>query len=103
MLDLNGALQRFAGKLALENILAAALTLAVCLVAVRLLLKLARRRGMELDLPRVVEIPDGIWEDVPLDGEKWKLPGQNLLDRALGPDGDKLLAEWKKLAEEKTK
>lgn len=67
------------------------------------LLKLARRRGMELNLPRVVEIPDGIWEDVPLDGEKWKLPGQNLLDRALGPDGDKLLAQWKKLAEEKTK
>ena len=43
MFDLNGALERFAGKLALENILAAALTLAVCLVAVRLLLKLARR------------------------------------------------------------
>ena len=67
------------------------------------LLKLARRRGMELDLPRVVEIPDGIWEDVPLDGERWKLPGQTVLDRALGPGGDKLLAEWKKLAEEKTK
>lgn len=67
------------------------------------LLKLARRRGMELDLPRVVEIPDGIWEDVPLDGEKWKLPGQAVLDRALGPDGDKLLAQWKKLAEEKMK
>lgn len=43
MLDLNGALERFAGKLALENILAAAVTLLVCLVAVRLLLKLARR------------------------------------------------------------
>lgn len=43
MLDLNGALQRFAGKLALENILAAILTLLVCLVVVRLLLKLTRR------------------------------------------------------------
>ncbi len=43
MFDLNGALERFAGKIALENILAAAVTLAVCLVAVRLLLKLARR------------------------------------------------------------
>lgn len=43
MPDLNGALARFAGKLALENILAAALTLLVCLIAVRLLLKLARR------------------------------------------------------------
>lgn len=42
-MDLNGALERFAGKLALENILAAAVTLAVCLVAVRLLFKLARR------------------------------------------------------------
>lgn len=67
------------------------------------LLKLARRRGMELDLPQVVEIPDGIWEDIPLDGERWKLPGQAVLDRALGPDGDKLLSEWKKLAKEKTK
>ena len=43
MFDLNGALERFAGKLALENILTAALTLLVCLVAVRLLLKLVRR------------------------------------------------------------
>ena len=43
MFDLNGALQRFAGKIALENLLAAALTLAVCMVAARLLLKLARR------------------------------------------------------------
>ena len=43
MFDLNGALERFAGKLALENILAAAVTLLVCMVAVRLLLKLARR------------------------------------------------------------
>ena len=38
MFDLNGALERFAGKLALENILAAAVTLLVCMVAVRLLL-----------------------------------------------------------------
>ena len=43
MADLNGALQRFAGKLALENILTAAVTLLICLVAVRLLLKLTRR------------------------------------------------------------
>jgi small conductance mechanosensitive channel len=43
VLDLNGALQRFAGKIALENILAAAFTLLVCMAAVRLLLKLARR------------------------------------------------------------
>ena len=38
-----GIMERFAGKLALENILAAAVTLLVCMVAVRLLLKLARR------------------------------------------------------------
>ena len=43
MFDLNGALERFAGKLALENILTAAVTLLVCLVAVRLLMKVARR------------------------------------------------------------
>ena len=43
MFDLNGALERFAGKLALENILAAALALLACLLAVRLLLKLTRR------------------------------------------------------------
>lgn len=43
MQDLSGALERFAGKLALENVLFAAVTLLVCLVAVRLLLKLARR------------------------------------------------------------
>ena len=43
MLDLNGALERFAGKLALENILAAAVTLLVCLLAARLLLRLAGR------------------------------------------------------------
>ena len=43
MFDLTGALERFAGKLALENVLAAAATLLVCLVAVRLLLKLVRR------------------------------------------------------------
>ena len=43
MFDLNGALERFAGKIALENLLAAVITLLVCLVAVRLLLKLAQR------------------------------------------------------------
>lgn len=43
MFDLNGTLQRLAGKLALENILAAVVALLVCLVAARLLLKLARR------------------------------------------------------------
>lgn len=43
MLDLNGALERFAGKLALENVLTAAVMLLVCIVAVRLLLKFAER------------------------------------------------------------
>ena len=43
MLDPNGALARFVGKLALENVLAAALTLLVCLIAVRLILKVVRR------------------------------------------------------------
>ena len=43
MFDLNGALERFAGKLALENILAAAVTLLVCLIATKVLLKVTRR------------------------------------------------------------
>lgn len=43
MFDLNGALERFAGKLALENILAALVTLLICLLAAKLLLKLVRR------------------------------------------------------------
>lgn len=43
MANLSGTLEHLAGKLALENILAAAVTLLVCLVAVRLLLKLVRR------------------------------------------------------------
>lgn len=43
MFDLSGALERFAGKIALENLLAALVTLLVCLVAVRLLMKLACR------------------------------------------------------------
>lgn len=43
MLDLNGALEYLAGKLALENILTALVTLLICLLAARLLLKLVRR------------------------------------------------------------
>lgn len=40
---MNGLLERFAGRISLEAILTAAVTLLVCLLAVRLLLKLARR------------------------------------------------------------
>lgn len=40
---MNELLERFAGKLALENILTAALTLLVCLLVTRLLLRLFRR------------------------------------------------------------
>lgn len=43
MPDVNGLLERFAGKLALENILAAVITLLICLLLTRLLLKLVRR------------------------------------------------------------
>ena len=43
MPDLNGALERFIGKLALENLLAALVTLLVCLLAAKVLLKLVRR------------------------------------------------------------
>ena len=41
--DVNGLLDRLAGKISLEAILAAAVALLICLVAVRLLLKLTRR------------------------------------------------------------
>lgn len=58
MLDLNGALERFAGKLALENVLTAAVMLLVCIVAVRLLLKfverLLRRTKLEERIRRYV-------------------------------------------------
>lgn len=43
MLDMNGLWERFAGKLALENILTAAITLLVCLLVTRLLLRMFRR------------------------------------------------------------
>ena len=33
-------------------------------------------------------------EDKPLDAEKWKLPGQAVLDAALGLQGMELLAKW---------
>ena len=62
--------------------------------------KLARRRGMDLNLPLVSEMPAALLEDVPLDGEKWKLPGQAVLDEALGAQGMELLNRWKQLAEE---
>lgn len=62
--------------------------------------KLARRRGMDLNLPLVSEMPAALLADVPLDGEKWKLPGQAVLDEALGAQGMELLNRWKQLVEE---
>ena len=61
--------------------------------------KLARRRGMELDLPPVSEMPAALLEDKPLDAEKWKLPGQAVLDAALGVQGMDLLAKWTQFSE----
>ncbi len=60
--------------------------------------KLARRRGLELDLPTVSEMPAALLEDKPLDAGKWKLPGQAVLDEALGPQGMALLERWRRLA-----
>lgn len=60
--------------------------------------KLARRRGIEPDLPTVSELPIALLEDKPLDAEKWKLPGQAVLDEALGPHGMELLERWTQLA-----
>lgn len=61
--------------------------------------KLARRRGIELNLPSVSEMPVALMEDKPLDVKKWKLPGQAVLDEALGPQGMELLAKWTQLYE----
>ncbi len=60
--------------------------------------KLARRRGTELDLPPVSEMPAALLEDKPLDAETWKLPGQAVLDKALGSQGMELLAKWTQLS-----
>ena len=60
--------------------------------------KLARRRGMELNLPSVSEMPAALLVDKPLDAEIWKLPGQAALDAALGPQGMELLAKWTQLS-----
>lgn len=60
--------------------------------------KLARRRGLELDLPPVSELPAALLEDKPLDAGTWKLPGQAVLDEALGPRGMDLLERWRRLA-----
>jgi len=59
--------------------------------------KLALRRGMKLDLPPVSELPAALLEDKILDAEKWKLPGQAVLDEALSPEGMKLLVKWTQL------
>ena len=40
----------------------------------------------------------GLLEDKPLDAEKWKLPGQAVLDAALGLQGMELLAKWTQLS-----
>lgn len=56
---------------------------------------------MELNLPPVSEMPTALLEDVTLDGEKWRLPGQDVLDEALGTQGMELLNRWKRLAEKK--
>ena len=37
-------------------------------------------------------------EDKPLGAEKWKLPGQAVLDAALGLQGMELLAKWTQLS-----
>ena len=37
-------------------------------------------------------------EDKPLDAEKWKLPGQAVLDAALRLQGMELLAKWIQLS-----
>lgn len=60
--------------------------------------KLARRRGMELDLPLVSEMPVALLEDKPLDAGRWRLPGQAVLDEALGVHGLELLAKWTEIS-----
>lgn len=59
------------------------------------LLKLARKKGVAVEVPQVVELPPALLDDAPADTKKWSLAGQTLLKEALGPDGDKLLATLK--------
>lgn len=63
------------------------------------LLKLAKSRGLELNLP-VSEIPAGLLDDAGFDAGRWKLPGQERLDEALGVDGEHLLDRWQLWAQE---
>lgn len=59
------------------------------------LLKLARQRGVTVEVPHVVELPTALLDDIPADNEKWPLAGQAFLKEALGPDGNKLLEKLK--------
>lgn len=61
------------------------------------LLKLARERGVAVEVPHVVELPPALLEDTPADWARWPLAGQALLDEALGPRGDRLLAQLKQM------
>jgi len=60
--------------------------------------KLARRRGLGLNLPPVSELPAALLEDTLLDAETRRLPRQAVLDQALGPCGLELPARWRRLA-----
>lgn len=42
-------------------------------------------------------MPPALLEDTPADWARWPLAGQALLDEALGPRGDRLLAQLKQM------
>ena len=65
------------------------------------LLKLARLRGVAVEVPQVVELPPALLDDAPADPDARPLAGQALLREALGPQGDRLLTELKQMEHRK--
>ena len=66
-----------------------------------MLLKLARLRGVAVEVPQAVELPPALLDDAPADPDARPLAGQALLREALGPQGDRLLTELKQMEHRK--
>lgn len=58
------------------------------------LLRLARLRGVTVEVPDVVELPPALLAEEPISTADWPLIGQELVDIALSPQGEGLLAQW---------
>lgn len=58
------------------------------------LLRLARLRGVTVEVPDVVEVPPALLAEEPISTADWPPIGQELVDIALSPQGEGLLARW---------